>query len=230
MKERPILFNGSMVRATLDGRKTQTRRIIKPQPHASNGLVNAAYCGRPNSWLPTGSFSHENQSREYQCHQGIVGDQLWVKETWQGFRQTSIEYDEWEEMESPKDRHVQFYEPVYRADNKNFPEKWQPSIFMPREYSRIQLEITGVRPERLQDISEADAVREGALVCSTGLPPGTPPVYGFDTDAGDFDENLAAYNARDAFAGLWRSLNTKRGSTWEENPWVWVIDFERIKP
>ncbi len=252
VKERPILFSGPMVRATLDGRKTHTRRVIKSPFGKRSPIVNLAdhgmcddYSGKfndPDSWgypfaeegndMPLSAWPELNpfgMPRDRDKF-NIHGSELWVKETWQGFRQTSIIYDEWEEMESPKDRHEQFYEPVYKADNKNFPEKWQPSIFMPREYSRIQLEITDVRPERLQDISEADAVREGALVCSTGLPPGVPPVYGFDTQAGDFDESTAAYSARDAFAGLWRSLNTKPGTTWEENPWVWAIEFKRIKP
>lgn len=235
MKERPILFSAPMVRAILDGRKRQTRRVIKPLFGKKNPIVNLAehgsgddYSGRfndPDSWgypfaedgndMPlsawpeTNPFGMPRDRDEFNIH----GSELWVREAWTR---------DGDEADAPY---------LYRATEEE-PElfKWKPSIHMPRSASRIQLEITDVRPERLQDISEADSIREGALVCSTGLPPGTPPVYGFDADAGNFDEDMAAYNARDAFAGLWRSLNTKPGTTWDENPWVWVIEFERIKP
>lgn len=151
MKERPILFSAPMVRAILDGSKTQTRRVIKPQP---NGYANT---------LPSASVNAAWQDGfvDVACPYGQPGGRIWVRETWQGYRQTSHEYDEWEPMDSPKDRHEQPFQPVYRADGKSYPDKWFPAIHMPREFSRITLEIIGVRVERLQDISEAAAVDEG---------------------------------------------------------------------
>ncbi len=245
MKEGPILFNAAMVRATLDGRKSQTRRVVKspvkgrditflPDHYEADEYFQwegGADKDNPHAWGVVNFIEYDPLTiADMSCPFGDIGDQLWVREKWQGFRQTSIEYDEWEEMESPKDRHDMFFEPVYAADNKNFPEKWQPSIHMPREFSRIDLEITGVRVERLQDISDADAVREGIMCCSTGLPEGVPPVYGFENDEGNFDEEMAAYTPRDAFAGLWKKINTRPGTTWDDNPWVWVIEFLRRKP
>ncbi len=133
MKERPIMFTGPMVRAILDGRKTQTRRVIRPQPR---------WVGDPG--IP---FRTEDADPKgiIQCPYGKPGDQLWVRETW-----------------APNEGDVLAGKAFYRADNNTIVERWRPSIHMPRWASRITLEITKVRVERLQDISEEDAKAEGS--------------------------------------------------------------------
>lgn len=183
MKAGPILFNTDMVKATLSGQKTQTRREV-------NGVGD-------DNWLK-GASNHVVHAID-KCPFGQPGDLLYVRETWQGYRQVSYEYDEWESMDSPKDRHEQPYTPVYRADEKSFPEKWFPAIHMPREFSRLTLEITDVRVERLQDISNDDALAEGI-----GIP---------------FDQRYAAI---DAFRPLWNYIY----GNWDTNPWVWVVEFK----
>lgn len=209
MKEKPILFNGDMVNAILEGRKTQTRRL--------NGFDNINK--EPDGYVFDGLNIFDenlyacytdlkiNNSVQVKFPYGQFGDHLWVRETWQGYRQTNIEYDEWEEMKTPKDRHEDCYSPVYKADNKFFPEKWFPSIYMPREFSRIDLLIKDIRVERLQDISEEDAIAEGV---SDNI-----EYYGDDP---------TGYNL---FKALWHQING--AESWDENPWVWVIDFERIE-
>ena len=167
MTERPILFNGPMVRAILDGRKTMTRRIVK--------------AGTRDDWNA--------------CPYGVIGDRLWVRETWRCFGGREYEYQQ--------------HQPsiIYRADDGPTHNEggWRPSIFMPRWASRITLEITGVRVERLQDISEADAEAEGC----TGD-------HRADRDS----------DAAQEFRSLWNQINGKRAS-WDSNPWVWVVEFRR---
>ena len=129
MKERPILFSAPMVRAILDGRKTQTRRVINPQP----------------IWVADPSVPFKTTDADpmgiINCQHGKPGDRLWVRETWQGYKRVSYEYNEWEEAECVKDVAENGYTSfVYKADGKNFPDKWLPSIHMPRIASRITLE------------------------------------------------------------------------------------------
>ena len=204
MKERPILFSGEMVRAILDDRKTMTRRVVKPpfEIHA-NGFITRR---RGNERLCP-----------YACPYGKPGDRLWVRETWT--------YDNKEYVQTYKDEpwrgmpDIGTAEVYYRATERTpdaFP-RWRPSIFMPRWASRITLEIANVRVERLNDISEEDAKREGV--------------------ESNFDEGVVYYgplnkghaDARIAFSWLWDSINAKRGYSWKSNPWVWVVEFERIK-
>ncbi|WP_186083797.1 hypothetical protein [Burkholderia gladioli] len=182
MKKRPILFSAPMVRAILDGRKTQTRRVAKE------------FAGRDNLDAILRRFPNQQG-----CPHGEPGDRLWVRETWGQYQL------------APEDI-------VYRADEDfpcGSPKRWRPSIHMPRWASRITLEITGVRVERLQDISEADAIAEGIEHTSDG----------FSVDEG---RHFHAARARDSFASLWDGLNEARGHGWEANPWVWVIEFRRI--
>lgn len=240
IKEKPILFSGAMVRAILDGRKTQTRRAWKMPPGFdwtsegyNGGVIYPKEEGKHG--IPRGcsgeyfSCSVDEIFSPY----GRPDDRLWVRETWQGWRQTNYEYDEWEEMVSPKNRHDDFYEPVYKADGENFPEKWQPSIFMPREYSRIDLLIKDIRVERLQDISEQDALAEGlkAITKDGGQTikygiPDRDNLPGNDNYGWSWDEwEISPINA---YRKLWDSINAKT-HPWASNPWVWVIDFERIK-
>lgn len=204
VRERPILFSASMVRAILEGRKTQTRRVVKPQPPARNDMINAAYCGHPNLWLPNGSICADTP-REWRCPYGQPGDQLWVRETWalhdQGF-------DTAEESTFP----------IYRADKRRpEPKRWRPSIHMPRWASRITLEVTSVRVERLQAISTTDAEAEGLVRF--------PFEDSFAWAWRDGDRSGHA-SPTGAFRNLWCSI--KGAGSWDDNPWVWVVEFKRI--
>lgn len=197
MRERPILFNGAMVRAILSGQKTQTRRVLK-MPHgywetSPNGLVP----------IPAG------------CPFGQRGDRLWVRETWRPQTIHSCAMDTCD---------CDGVGVTYAADNEWIPHTWQnpvpddwsipdaaargnvPSIHMPRWACRLVLEITAVRVERLQAISEADAEAEGAIAWTM---------------------ECASRNGagpRTAFRGLW----TSTGGDWDSNPWVWVIEFKQV--
>lgn len=195
MIERPILFNGEMVRAILDGRKTQTRRVMKPQPPiGSDGVLF-----NPTSYDPDYGFYFKPHGGKYKCPYGIPGDRLWVRETWrEGYTPTK-------------------YSPgiIYQADKQKSlgmdeysdRHKWKPSIYLKREHSRILLEITNIRVERVQDISFGDCEREG-IECA-----GMPMVNGADRE----------------FKELWNSINEAKGFGWDQNPWVWVVEFRRIK-
>ncbi|HEY4137065.1 MAG TPA: hypothetical protein VGN65_01320 [Casimicrobiaceae bacterium] len=213
MKERPILFSGEMVRVILDGRKTQTRRVVTPQPNA--GDADASW-PHDRSRL---TFLDIIEKPEYYaacgwCRQGAPGDRLWVRETF-------FDYDAGEPAPrgaTPLDHKVLIDERIeYRATPwyHEFadPEAcgpWRPSIFMPRWASRITLEITAVRVERLQDINEADAIAEGC----TGA---------------HFENAAEDYAPTDEYRKLWDSLNAKRGYGWKVNPWVWVIQFSKLE-
>lgn len=217
MTERGMIFNAEMVRAILDGRKTQTRRIMKPQPEP---------CPRGGHWWPSNVFKtmlHVEEEMQNgkggwgglvgdACPFGDVGDRIWVRETFQG---PLFDYDL---MDSYCKDPTQFEKPefcVYKADGVPAPEFydaddelhccWRPSIHMPRWASRILLEITNVRVERLKSISDGDAIREG---CSTA-----------DMKSGDC--------VADVFARLWASIYGDE--SWNSNSWVWVIEFKRIE-
>ncbi|ATS54075.1 hypothetical protein [Xanthomonas citri] len=188
MRERPILFNGAMVRAILSGAKSQTRRAVKPQPAPGQGMVNAAYCGDRHLWLRDGSCDKTDPAKEWRCPFGQPGDRLWVRETWA------------QHADHPAMRRA-----VYRADSgsEHDAERWRPNIHMPRWACRLVMEITDVRVERLQAISEADAQREGA------------------GDNVDYTRNRTY---RDDFRDIW----TSTGGDWDANPWVWVIGFKVV--
>ena len=193
MKEHPILFSTEMVKAILDGRKTMTRRVVKPQPIDHISEVPRSIQNE-NDW---GKFlweDDEGKSNLKYSPYGQIGDVLWVRETW-----------------SPMviGGGKNFDSIVYKADGSE-PSSvgWKPSIFMPRSASRLSLRITNIRVERLNEITEEDSEREGAY-CTFQLdsPYGTSRKTGFKI--------------------LWESINGE--SSWEQNPWVWVIEFERIK-
>jgi hypothetical protein len=193
MKERPILFSGAMVRAILQGRKTQTRRVVKPQPDCTR--TSLASCAGNRSVrviaMRQGMYS-------IFCPYGQPGDRLWVKET----------FTEGEGV-------------IYRADwnpEVSLDGLWKPSIFMPRRLSRITLEITAVRVERLQDITEADAVAEGIY-------------FDHDFDGYVSDDEGRHYHGNSAvrsYEHLWQSING--AGSWEANPFVWVLEFRRVQP
>jgi hypothetical protein len=181
MKERPILFSAPMVRALLDGSKTQTRRVAK--------LTDAAHVKEPRGhrrWHPG------DPAASLACPYGQPGDRLWVRETW---------------IDASSALHSCV---IYRADGNDQAcgQPWKPSIFMPRWASRITLEITAVRCERLQDISEADAMADGA--------PWTPCTY----------EHPDWTPYRLGYCKLWESINGP--DSWSANPWVWVIEFKKV--
>lgn len=168
-KERPILFRGSMVRAILEGRKTQTRRVMSPQP--TEGGLRAGW-----HWTARGGWDYPIDDRPSSkralvsvCPYGMPGDRLWVRETWQAWNCTSHEHDEWEPItrEARMVPWAEWFEQnghpeaiEYRADGKS-QGPWTPAIHMPRWACRLVLEVTDVRVERLQDISEEDAKAEG---------------------------------------------------------------------
>lgn len=214
MKEHPILFSGEMVRAILDGRKTQTRRAVKPQP-----VKRGAFWEFP--WGAGCSLDHmpvvPGHATAAACPYGQPGDRLWVRETWGlfndwGFCDTSLvgvqeEPEEWSLS--------------YRADhldqaNGDGPHTpvWRPSIHMPRWASRITLEIVSVRVERLQEISEADAAAEGARCAD--------PATGREVL---FDKGMGSYRLH--FRSIWQSINGPE--SWAANPWVWCITFRRVE-
>lgn len=228
MKERPILFSGEMVRAILEGRKTQTRRVLKPQPKVD---------GKYLLWSPNKNFHFDGRldqiswGIEDACPYGKFGDRLWVRETW--VSGTMNGGDIWYR---------------YRAtDEKDVLEgtKWKPSIFMKRHASRILLEVVSVRVERLQDISEEDAEAEGISQlfdektkrsrpeCNSDswknyLWHGNWGQYGMGNKKSDaWHYQYSGYEkARDSFSSLWEAINGP--GSWEKNPWVWVIEFKRV--
>ncbi|HBR0907225.1 MULTISPECIES: morphogenetic protein [Klebsiella] len=223
MKERGMIFNGEMVRAILDGRKTQTRRIMAPQP-----ADDIERCIFPNpeaiGWKSSLRHKHGSTTAHF-CHYGKPGDRIWVRETFQG---PLFDYDL---MDSYCKDPTPFEKPefcVYKADGVPAPEFydaddelhccWRPSIHMPRWASRILLEITNVRVERLNAISEEDATAEGVPPAGSLLPdyPGT-----FLTPKGDFA------TAKVAFQRLWESIYGEE--SWKATPWIWVIEFKRVE-
>lgn len=188
MTERPIIFSAPMVRAILEGRKTMTRRILKPQPNMLNG-------GKPLN-NGRGSYSVEAGWKRYPY---AVGDRLWVRE--------AFSYS-WVVSDDPDRRHLM---PVwYWADGNPDSGSWskpKPSIHMPRWASRITLEITDVRAQRLQEISEDDANAEGCI-------------HHHDP-AGD------GQNVIEQFSYLWTSIHGP--GSWDANPWVAAITFRRVE-
>lgn len=229
MKERGMIFNGEMVHAILDGRKTQTRRIMKPQPEP---------CPRGGHWWPSNVFKtmlhiEEEMQNGKGCWGGLVGDacpfgdvgdRIWVRETFQG------PLFDYEQMESYLEDSSKFEKPEfcqYAADGKPAPEYydaddnlrhgWRPSIHMPRWASRLLLEITDVRVERLNAISEEDARAEG-IIDGGCLNCGEPEPCGCANPEPD---------ATDAFAYLWQSIYGQEN--WNANLWVWVIEFKRVE-
>jgi hypothetical protein len=177
MSEHPILFTGEMVRAILDGRKTQTRRTVKPEHlKGSQSVHDVLHLLGPQLLAEASLY----------CPYGQAGDQLWVKETFT--------------LDFIGPRNVV----VFRVDEPDANCKWKPSIFMRRIYSRITLEITNVRVERLHEISEEDARAEGVK-----YPAGGPE---------------SCY--RMGYSWLWESINGQ--GSWDKNPWVWVIEFKKL--
>jgi len=199
MKERPIIMSTESVKAILDGRKTQTRRVIKPQPTiytSGSNMSSLNWQRKPSETIiQVGCHSLEPivATMLSSCPYGQVGDRLWVRETW--------------------DDGVGLL--LYKADCS--PRElegmhWESPIYMPKEYSRITLEITEVRVEKLWDITKEDAKAEG-----------------LETGVTSLDALVEATGSiRANFFALWDYLNAKRGYGWETNPWVWILSFRRV--
>lgn len=221
MTERGMIFNSEMVRAILDGRKTQTRRIMAPQP--ADDIERGIF---PNpeaiGWKSSLRHKHGSTTAHF-CPYGKPGDRIWVRETFQG---PLFDYDL---MDSYCKDPTPFEKPefcVYKADGVPAPEFydaddelhccWRPSIHMPRWASRILLEITDVRVERLNSIHDVDAMREGIqnLTTCSHADFGIPGV-------------VNAQHPVRAFQLLWESIYG--ADSWKFNPWVWVIEFKRVE-
>ncbi len=221
MKEHPIIFSADMVKAILEDRKTQTRRVIKPQPPEDaakvfywwHGSMPKEQCASSGCyyWYPRGLASID-------CPYGEPGDRLWVKETFQIVMPWGSVDDEWigddiMEVDGPlgsvKPEQIGYWwNIVYKAQD-DICSWWRPSIFMPRWASRITLEIVNIRVQRIQEINGDECMLEGIQVKWS-----------------DPNNNM---QEKMAFKALWDSINSKRGYGWDVNPWAWVIEFKRVE-
>lgn len=220
MKERPILFSGTMVRAILSGSKSQTRRIVKPQPDADQVLSMRKGSTGFQFAFDLSDFCRTTDARRirWEVPYGQPGDRLWVRETFAIVPRTAYARSDGVQQtlrpEDPYDHDAAIYREGWTRSRGGF--RWRPSIHMPRWASRLTLEITGVRVERLQDISEADAIAEGVTAVSSG------GVTLFTTTGVNCFQT-----AKDAYAALWESINGP--GSWDANPWVWVVEFRRVE-
>lgn len=230
VKERPIPFNAQMVRAILDGRKTMTRRVVNKlngHSHISrfseSDTLGYDFCFRDKEMR----LHDITKGRALDlCPYGKTGNKLWVRET---FAHSNM-------PDGPLDKdcsifyRADYFDDPHGLDGEKSPEgkyrNWKPSMFLPRWASRIDLEITNVKIERLQNISEEDAKKEGAdaLICDN-----------LDQQSFIFCKNLGmpitdkGTPHRNGFALLWDNINAKKGNGWDANPWVWAIKFRLIE-
>ena len=231
MKERPIIMQPESVAAILAGRKTQTLRVILPQPPSE--VLRAEACSGPDCGDGFHFIAKRGEREICEWHTkslyGVPGDRLWVRETWatgKSFDDKSAKQIEaacldagYKKPGAPLwyssmpgalwthrpwgDNDLQDFKGIGRARN---------AMFMPRWVSRITLELTDVRVERVQDISEADCIAEG-----------------IDVHGEDLSDRERADERRSQYAWLWDSINAKRGYPWSSNPWVWVLGFKRVE-
>lgn len=210
MKERPILFDTEMVQAIFYGVKTQTRRVLKPQPFKDTRqypLMNKAK--ECLVWSPRKGVEWLNWGEGFDvtihqdCPYGQPGDRLWVREKFT----LECPYEHADGCGNPQ--HVIYWARESKIVRDSITSRWRPSIFMPRWASRLTLIVTGVRVEQVQSITWKDARAEGAKEEFSHL--------GGDDDPWPIG----------GFVNLWDSINTKRGFSWESNPWVWVVEFEK---
>lgn len=231
VKDTGMIFQPESVRAIIEGNKTQTRRVIKPQPHKNvarfvRSLARAGWLeeydngdplgiftgGKPVTWTQTG--------KPYRCPYGDAGDHVWVREAWMPKNWDSDKEYMLAGCPDAATHPSETYlgsptRAIYKAsynDAIGDPGKWRNSMYMPRWASRITLEITNVRVERLQEISGRDVLAEGIDNGSSN------PAMGVRW------ENMQ----RMAFEEQWNNLNAKRGYSWESNPWCWCISFRKL--
>ena len=215
MKERPILFSGPMVRAIREGRKTQTRRLVKPQPDKIHDGEPYWYVGGYRAWkLRDCDDILRKGGNDLKCPYGKPGDRLWVKETFTLTQHNLPVY-----MADSRDKDGKFWPSVHSDPDGVL---WKPSIHMPRRASRITLEIVGVRVERLQDISDEDAEAEGIYRIAHGRNGYYYSAFRNDPDPDNWCHAVPAYKE------LWESINGV--GSWDLNQWVWVIEFKEVKP
>jgi hypothetical protein len=240
VRERPILFSGPMVRAILDGRKTQTRRVVKPQPppvdavRARTGSDYGLFRDRDGPFRIAGpvgvvcDMMGVRNGYQWACHYGAPGDRLWVRETaWYdrevipvlGYRRAFFEGGDVRAQNArdgrtdrapglPENHTAELF-----ALNGSLVRR--PSTHMPRWASRITLEVTEVRVERVQAITAADCIAEG--IASRGMDSNGPNI-------------ASALMYIEDYKTLWDSLNATRGYGWDVNPWVWAVSFARVTP
>ena len=263
MKEQSILMSGPMIPATLDGRKTKTRRVVTPHTSTINGptcerwlwdeldFSNAwvdnspvSPAGNPGPYLKVPMPRDDAVQRVYP--RWFPGDILWIRETWGSL---DADHPLCPDGRKPQDGD----QIVYRANpaddyqwGSGRPSQgsfvWRPSIHMPRWASRLTLEVVAVRVERLQEISEEDAIAEGGVWTDNG-PRKWARVRGLTFDqansvngwnegwshTGETDRDKCLGSARMSFANLWNTINAKRGFSWESNCWVWVVEFKVLE-
>ena len=224
MKERPILFSAPMVRALLDGTKTQTRRVVKPSPERDQLLQMVVGSSGFHYVMDQTPITYPETRRiRWDCPYGQPGDRLWVRETFYAWGRWETRFsakkgrDEWHFVDMTLESGKAYVYPATESQPQPIggrrhmggvsPAWWKrPAIHMPRAASRITLEINGVRVERLQDIGEADAQAEG---CGISVDYSIGRTY-----AAEYKE-------------LWKSINGP--GSWEANPWVWVVEFKRVE-
>jgi hypothetical protein len=230
VKETGMIFTGESIRAILNGKKTQTRRVIKPQPLESWMTNGTSASGNPVDWsryykTVRGQtrknlwIMHPTENKEITCPHGGPGDRLWIREAFAHLADLKTKDPGTAALMSRA---------FFRADHPTGLShddatdlKWRSPLFLPRELCRITLQITNIRVERIRDINEADAIAEGVRQLRDGS----------GTYAGrEGPGNLVTPwpTAKEAFADLWDSINAKRGFSRDSNPWVWVISFRKI--
>jgi len=221
VKERPLAFTSEMVRAILDGQKTQTRRTLKWQPL---DIIKGKVIDGAQTWV-TLDTRDPNHGSIIKCRHGEIGDHLWVKETWCPVHDSEFGEEDWVDYRAtPRYANPGVSHPAGWENAPDDPEalKWRSSRFMPRWASRILLEITDVRVERLQEISQQDINAEGLWNYSE-----------------EYREEICVWrDCKEAiertrikyFIELWDGINAKGGHPWASNSWVWVIEFKRIEP
>lgn len=236
-KERPIIFSTPMVEAILEGRKTMTRRVIVPQPEYITGKgKRKMYCWKGGCFAL--DFFPNNSTVLDHCPYGKPGDILWVRETSQEKPAMGEHCGHCRMCKKFKGKYI-YRASFYHLGQEHSPcNYWKPSIHMKREAARIFLEVVSVRVERLNSITEADAKAEGVekfnqcktlyedrirnriIACGGGAHP--------IVDCVDCDKYKNT-SFKNGFMFLWETLNAKRGYSWNSNPWVWVVEFRRVK-
>lgn len=229
MREHPIIFTTDMIKAILNGTKTQTRRVIIPQPVCK--CDNPNWQGKLIDWVGwrhegkigwscytcgSGLYAYDEwSSHGIICPYGQAGDRLWIRETFKPYAYIASNRDTIQYKDGTE-RDVHCPEDFIPSIN------WKPSIHMPRWASRFNLTASNVRIERIQDITEEDARAEGIIPFIIGLPPIQTTVY-----ATNYPNPICSDTAKNAFKLLWDSINAKRGYSWNINPWVWVVTFHQ---